>query len=800
MITETAPTTVKSTLARLLATENISVVHESIPTAFFDLKNRALHLPMWAGVSNNLYDMLVGHEIAHALWTPINDEDGWKATTLLLATQTGVKRETAQMYLNIVEDARIERLIKNKFPGLRNDFHQGYRTLIEKGVFGKIEDAVNGCFADRFNCHFKFGIHVGTAVSFNTEEQALVNRATLLNTWQEVIDLTRDMLLLEANKMKQEPKPQDQEEGEASDEVEFDDSDESAEDGEGESKETEESTEQGEQGKKPGKKPKSGEKTAEPVQGEKSESSTKTAESDASTESSDETEIAEPKTNEAFDKGVQGLINNDSNTYNTKVHRVNLPSTDSSDVVVDFKTILEDFRAARNTQGTTFNPIFANQLTNGISIKDYDDASQSMTMAFNRRKAADVFKRSTVAKTGNLDTLRMNMYKWTDDVFRRTTRVAEGKNHGIVILLDWSGSMNRILQSTIGQLLIITDFCRQTGIPFEVMAFTSNPYFAYTCKATSDFTYNKTGILHTFSKKFHGCSYATKQEAIDAGAYRSEMAQCSYMKSTNLLNFLSSRMNKREYNEMSALLWNFRQVTSLLMPQLNLANTPTITALHYISDVVEKFIAKNRVQIVQTVVLTDGEPTDNYDLHRWITNGIVTSIYDGDSYILQDTRTGASYGFANRYSNVKKVNYGNVAIPALPNNGMSAQHQWVALDILRRRTNTNIHWINLLDKRTIRGSSFITWSKDAGRTWSHGGFAYGKAAGWDSIVYINSNRIERDFSGNPTHENNDLLTKATDKINRAEGNRAIATAFITSQEVNNSLRSLSTVIGEFLAV
>ena len=107
----TAPSAAKSMLARLLATENIAVVHQNIPTAFFDLKTRALHLPLWSNASGSLYDMLVGHEVAHALFTPA---DGWKTAIDSVAAATGCDRDTAKQYLNIVEDARIERdLMRN---------------------------------------------------------------------------------------------------------------------------------------------------------------------------------------------------------------------------------------------------------------------------------------------------------------------------------------------------------------------------------------------------------------------------------------------------------------------------------------------------------------------------------------------------------------------------------------------------------------------------------------------------------------------------------------------------------------
>ena len=57
----------KSLLAKLMATENIRVEHKNIPTAGFDLKNRVLYLPMFKYMSGDIYDLLVSHEVSHAL-------------------------------------------------------------------------------------------------------------------------------------------------------------------------------------------------------------------------------------------------------------------------------------------------------------------------------------------------------------------------------------------------------------------------------------------------------------------------------------------------------------------------------------------------------------------------------------------------------------------------------------------------------------------------------------------------------------------------------------------------------------
>ena len=61
---------VKSNLAKLLATENITIQHNKVKTASFDVKNRVLTLPLFKQKSGDVYDMLIAHECAHALWTP----------------------------------------------------------------------------------------------------------------------------------------------------------------------------------------------------------------------------------------------------------------------------------------------------------------------------------------------------------------------------------------------------------------------------------------------------------------------------------------------------------------------------------------------------------------------------------------------------------------------------------------------------------------------------------------------------------------------------------------------------------
>ena len=58
-------------------------------------------------------------------------------------------------------------------------------------------------------------------------------------------------------------------------------------------------------------------------------------------------------------------------------------------------------------------------------------------------------------------------------LFRKVTTLADGKNHGLVFMLDWSGSMQYTLLDTCKQMFNLLWFCKKVGIPFDVYAFTN---------------------------------------------------------------------------------------------------------------------------------------------------------------------------------------------------------------------------------------------------------------------------------------------------------------------------------------
>ena len=171
----------KDSLARLLATEDLVIEHKKVPTAYFEPDTRKLVCPILKDdMSNQLYDLFMGHEVGHALITPA---DGWHDAVC-------EKGATYKGYLNVLEDIRIEKHIKNKYAGLRRIFYDAYKELhVDLDFFGvKNYDVNKLAFIDRINLYFKIGHKL--MVEFSPEEQKLVTMMdTKMDTWEKVVKM-----------------------------------------------------------------------------------------------------------------------------------------------------------------------------------------------------------------------------------------------------------------------------------------------------------------------------------------------------------------------------------------------------------------------------------------------------------------------------------------------------------------------------------------------------------------------------------------------------------------------------------
>jgi hypothetical protein len=169
----------KSLLAKLMATENLIVEQRNVSTASFDVKNRVLTVPVLdKNISGYLYDLFMGHEVGHALYTPL---DG-----LIKAHEEKIPSGI----MNVCEDVRIEKKVKIKYPGIRSSFIRAYRELIEKDFFGTAGTDLNDLnFIDRVNLYTKGGATQG--IKFTSYEQTLVHMIEVTETYDDVMKVAR---------------------------------------------------------------------------------------------------------------------------------------------------------------------------------------------------------------------------------------------------------------------------------------------------------------------------------------------------------------------------------------------------------------------------------------------------------------------------------------------------------------------------------------------------------------------------------------------------------------------------------
>ena len=175
----------KSQLAKLLATENIEVQENAVQTASFDVVNRVLTIPIFKEEhkSKHVYDMLVGHEVSHALHTP---SDSWK--------EMAKRTKEFKSFVNVIEDARIDKLIQKKYPGLTDDYLKGFDKMLKDDFFKTKGKNLQNDYAliDKINLYYKSSKRLD--FNFTPKEKILVNAVDKCKTFDDVLKLSEEIL------------------------------------------------------------------------------------------------------------------------------------------------------------------------------------------------------------------------------------------------------------------------------------------------------------------------------------------------------------------------------------------------------------------------------------------------------------------------------------------------------------------------------------------------------------------------------------------------------------------------------
>ncbi len=392
-------------LAKILAKEKITVtVSNHQQTASFELKRRILTLPNW-DMSEVLGDMFTTHEVSHAKNTPAYE---------YMDAIDKQSKEDKSLYastLNIVEDARIEKLIMREYPGTKKWFYKGYKELMDRDFF-KLQDKVyeDRKILDRLNIFFKakiaydFDNHV-----FSEKEEYFIEKMSNLEKFDEVLEVTNELF-----QYCKETENYEKDKGE------------NGEGGEGQ-----------EGGFRFILSDEPPDENAKPIKlGEKDEV-----------------------------KDGELILSPDSLNRLNEFLKESISKTDISELFLDEynpKDFINEFEYINSY--TTYGEEFYSKEKKLINF---------CISEFERKKRARDLSRIRESNTGVIDVNKLVNYKYDDNIFKQLEMIAEHKNHGFVFLIDLSSSMKNCINQVFKQLLILVSFCKKTNIPFEVYGFTS---------------------------------------------------------------------------------------------------------------------------------------------------------------------------------------------------------------------------------------------------------------------------------------------------------------------------------------
>ena len=511
-------------LAKLLATENINIIRSNIKTAAFDIKGRTLLLPRWKEMTPTIEEMLMMHEVGHALYTGVD-------TYGVVFEQ----KKHLKDYANVIEDVRIEKKMKERYPGSRKSFNTGYRELNDRDFFGvKDRDLSKLLLIDRINLYFKVGFNCG--VQFNTEEQELIRRVDKCSTEKEVIDLAEEIFAYSKDVIKEKIEKRKAMLPGQGEELE------DADDQDGESSMYDDYIDEDDE---------------EPKESPQQSSKPKATPPDPEQEIMGD---LKPTTLQKFDEKLKQLA--DESLIIRYFEPSLLRTTD--DVIVSYKKIMPDFAVALSDNVLLAKSRIAKFKSNSSGMVNY------LVKEFEMRKSATAYKRAKISKLGQLDSKKLYAYKLKDDLFRQIMTVQDGKKHGLVFLLDWSGSMSSYMEETVEQVMNLAMFCQRIQIPYQVFAFTDGYYDE--------------------NRKVEPKVIATNENGVRGHVH--------------LLELFSSKMSNVEFNKMIDYMMckPYSRVR-----KYSLQGTPLNEALLFMVDYLGKFIANNGVEKTTFITLTDGE-------------------------------------------------------------------------------------------------------------------------------------------------------------------------------------------------
>jgi len=624
-----------SLFAKLLAEENIQVrIEPTLHTAAFEPDTRTLMLPNLTKFDTDAWMLFVAHEVGHAKYTP--QDALTRPAVQALEAQHGADR--VRTVLNVLEDIRIERQIRVRYQGLAGVFARGYRSLVGQNFFGKSIDEIQQTHAtmpllDRLNLYGKIGALLHLTL-VRPEDVRWYNAAARAETFEQILTIAQEILSAQEkqpSKASQPPKSSQgapQQTGQAQQEQAQQEPGEPGEQG---------SQEQDQQAQGQGQQ----EPQAQPLSA--SSESQESASSPLSGETAEQTSSAEPgdmpsssgggsaddltsETMRAAERFVER-----SRAFMSSERTVVLPATFDALRGNDYtlEDVLRGWTMPADAQAALCDIVRRQRKTAAPILA-------SMVNTFRMYQSAWQSRREETSRSGSLDMTKLSQHKLVDDIFLRRTEVPNAKNHGLVLFVDWSGSMQNRLPTVLSQVLHLIWFAEQVGVPVEVYAFTDsatvkvNPSSsAYGSAPTAADIFLRYVESRQPSLVQYYRSDAPQSVRLSAQAYllaeileRGNVGytrnQYQYANQQGALSFLTEMpiavRDAAEAVVTNPVFWRVRDAGApygigmcLNMHVHRLGGTPLSRSVLVSTDYVRAFRAKHRVEQCVSVWLTDGE-------------------------------------------------------------------------------------------------------------------------------------------------------------------------------------------------
>lgn len=568
----------KTYLARLLALEGVQVVHSAKSrTASFNLKTRVVTLPILKNMNDFVYDAFIAHEISHALHTPLQEYQ------LVQGTGPGL---VPGGYINITEDARIEKLIQRKYPGTKQDFRKFYEKYSSPQedffqIIGK--DLSKYKLIDRINLHFKIGNNI--TIPFKPEEQKYIDMVAAEETFNDAYNSALQIYEYDKEQQKKNKKRKKKKKEKKEEESEKEQEQENEEEGEDEDSASGESTgDENEENESDGSDQsdadgdseeddeESGDDVAEDSEDDGADEEQNADQQSGSQEPDEESETEEEEQEEnkqdipEAGHTQQTFDNNLMDIYETSTKVMFSDINDGKDFYKQY--IQEPLVHTPETVDETLYNAFMDSIRPVINM---------MVAEFNMRKSANEYYDTKEHLTGRINPQKVCTYKINDDIFLSGEEAPESKNHGMIMFVDWSGSMTGTIFSVFKQIIVLTEFCRKINIPYEVWGFTTqkNLYGGMSFPAHNG-AFPATGIGET------PILFKLFDSQISYGKYKPIM--------TTLFNHLEKGVQKTRIKDMSY--------------------TPLYATALFAKHIVEDFKRRYRTEKNSLILLSDGAPTD----------------------------------------------------------------------------------------------------------------------------------------------------------------------------------------------